>query len=86
MNIAAFCFALGSAFYSYLFTKGRSIPVALAWLGFFSSVILVIALPLHLVDVLQEGMLTSLMWMPMLLFELILSFWLMVKGARQVGT
>jgi hypothetical protein len=83
MSIAAFCFTLGSAFYSYLFIKGRSIPVALAWLGFISSVILLIAVPLQLVGILQEGLLTSLMWMPMLLFEVILSFWLMVKGVRE---
>ena len=83
MNIAAFCFTLGSAFYSYLFIKGRSIPAALAWLGFTISVILAIALPLQLIGVLQEGLLTSLMWMPMLLFEVILGFWLIFKGARQ---
>ena len=80
MNIAAFCFAAGSAFYSYLFLKGRSIPVALSWLGVISSLILVIALPLHLVGILQDGLVTNLMWMPMLLFELALAFWLIIKG------
>jgi hypothetical protein len=84
MGVAALCFAAGSTFYCYLFLRGRSIPVALAWLGFISSVILVILLPLQLAGYLKEGPVTSYMWIPMLLFELVLSFWLIFKGVKSV--
>src|SRR5439155_16778318 len=39
---AAFCFAVGSALYAYLFLRARSIPVPLAWLGLLASVLWVV--------------------------------------------
>jgi hypothetical protein len=77
--IAATCFAVGSMLYSYLFLRARSIPVPLAWLGVLASILLVVALPLQLAGFIK-GPVTSFMWMPMLVFEVTLAFWLLIKG------
>ena len=72
-------FAVGSAFFAWLLLRGRMIPVVLAWLGVFASVLLVICLPLQLAGFLH-GPLTQWMWLPMLFFEVPLALWLLVKG------
>lgn len=77
--IAAICFAVGSTLYCYLFLRGRTIPVALAWLGVVASLLLVVVLPAQLAGVLT-GPVTSVMWIPMALFEVTLGFWLLIKG------
>ena len=46
MAVTATFFAVGSTLFSYLFLRGRMIPVALAWLGVLASVLLVVGLPL----------------------------------------
>jgi hypothetical protein len=84
-GIAAFCFALGSTFYCYLFLRARSIPVSLAWLGVLASLILVVALPLQLAGFLS-GTVTALVWIPMVLFEVPLGLWLLIKGVAPGGT
>jgi hypothetical protein len=78
-NLSAIFFAMGSTLFSYLLLRGRTIPVALAWVGVFASVLLVISLPLQLAGFVS-GALTWLMWMPMLAFEVPLGLWLIVKG------
>jgi Domain of unknown function (DUF4386) len=87
--IAATCFAVGSTLYSYLFLRARSIPVPLAWLGVLASALLVVALPLQLAGFLR-GPVTQFIWIPMLLFEVPLALWLLVKGVatdnRQLAT
>ncbi|MEK6373884.1 MAG: DUF4386 domain-containing protein [Acidobacteriota bacterium] len=79
--IAATCFAVGSTLYSYLFLRARSIPVALAWLGVFASILLVVLLPAQLAGFLT-GAVTNFMWLPMLVFEVWLALWLLIKGVR----
>ena len=76
-SIAATCFVLGSTLYSYLFLRARSIPVPLAWLGVLASVLLLVALPLELAGITNVPF---LMWMPMLVFEVALALWLLIKG------
>jgi len=78
----AFCFALGSTIYCYLFLRARSIPVPLAWLGLISSLLWVIVCPLQLADV-PVGPITWIMYPAMLLFEVTLALWLMIKGVRE---
>jgi hypothetical protein len=80
-NMAAVLFAMGSTLFSYLFLRGRTIPVLLAWLGLVASVILVVGLPLQLAGLLR-GPVTSYMWIPMAAFEVPLAFWLLIKGVR----
>ena len=77
--ISATCFAVGSTLYSYLFLRARSIPVLLAWFGLFASILLVVALPLQLLGVLSEA-LNIFIWLPMLVFEVMLALWLLFKG------
>jgi uncharacterized protein DUF4386 len=76
-GIGALCFVLGNTIFSYLFLRARTIPVVLAWLGVFASVLLLIALPLGLVGFLNVGF---LMWLPMLVFEVAFALWLIIKG------
>jgi hypothetical protein len=77
--VSATCFAIGSTIFSYLFLRARSIPVSLAWLGVFSSVLLVLVLPLQLMGFLT-GAISNYVWIPMALFEVTFAFWLLVKG------
>jgi len=77
--ISATLFAVGSTLISYLLLRGRMIPIPLAWLGIVSSVLLVTGLPLQLAGFLS-GPVTSLMWLPMLAFEVPLALWLLIKG------
>ena len=78
-TVGATLFAFGSALFSYLFLRGRSIPVPLAWLGVGASAVLMFGLPADLVGILH-GPAALAMWLPMLVFELALAFWLLVKG------
>jgi hypothetical protein len=80
-SMSAILFAMGSTLFSYLFLRGRTIPVPLAWLGLVASVILVVGLPLQLAG-LFRGPVTSYMWIPMAAFEVPLAFWLLFKGVR----
>jgi hypothetical protein len=60
------------------------IPVPLAWLGVVASVLLVVALPLQLPGLLR-GPITSLMYLPILAFEVACGLWLLVKGVAAPG-
>ena len=77
--LTATFFAVGSALFSYLLLRGRMIPISLAWLGVAASVLLVVGLPLQLAGFLR-GPITSFMWLPMLVFEVPLALWLLIKG------
>jgi hypothetical protein len=59
--------------------RGRMIPIPLAWLGVVASVLLVVGLPLQLAGFLG-GPVTSLLWLPMAVFEVPLALWLLIKG------
>lgn len=77
--LTATFFAVGSMLFSWLFVRGRMIPIPLAWLGVVASVLLVVLLPLQLAGFVH-GMITQLMWLPMLAFEVPLALWLIVRG------
>jgi len=85
MAVTATFFAVGSTLFSYLFLRGRMIPVALAWLGVLASVLLVVGLPLQIAGVLR-GSVTQLMYLPMLAFEIPLGLWLLIKGVAAPAT
>ena len=81
----AIFFAVGSTLFCWLLLRGRMIPTALAWFGVIASALLVVLLPLQLAGLLGGSMpwsasLTWLQWIPMLVFELTLAVWLMIKG------
>lgn len=77
--LTATFFAVGSALFSYLFLRGRMIPIPLAWLGVIASALLVVCLPLQLAGFLG-GLIASLIWLPMLAFEVPLALWLLFKA------
>ncbi|HKC47031.1 MAG TPA: DUF4386 domain-containing protein [Gemmatimonadales bacterium] len=79
--ISAILFSVGSTLFSWLFLRGRLIPVPLAWLGVLGSALLVVGLPLQLAGFVS-GPLTQMMWVPVAVFELTLGPWLLVKGVR----
>lgn len=80
--LAAFPFAVGSTLYAWLFLRARSIPVSLARLGVFASILLVLLLPARLAGWIT-GPVARLMWLPMLLFEVTLALWLLIKGVAE---
>ncbi len=82
---SAIYFAVGSLCFGWLLLRGRLIPRVLAQLGVLASALLVVVLPAQLAGLL--GGATSwaassawLIWLPMLVFEVALALWLMVKG------
>ena len=81
----AIFFAVGSTIFSWLLLRGRMIPIALAWVGVVASVLLVIILPLQLAGLFGGAMtwsagITWLVWLPMLVYEVVLALWLLIKG------
>jgi Domain of unknown function (DUF4386) len=78
--LTATFFAVGSTAFAYLLLRGRMIPAPLAWLGVVASALLVIGLPLQLAGWLH-GTIASLIWLPMLAFEVPLGIWLLTRGA-----
>jgi len=80
MLVPATFFAVGSTLFAWLLLRGRTIPVLLAWLGVVASVLVVVGLPLQQAGLLG-GTATRLMWAPMLVFEVVLGLWLIIKGA-----
>ena len=82
---SAIYFAVSSLIFSLLLLRGRTIPSALAQFGALASALLVVILPLQLAGLFGGAMswstsVTWLVWLPMLIFEVALAFWLMIKG------
>ena len=78
--IGALFFSVGSAIFAYLMLRGRIVPAVLAWIGVVGSILAAVVLPLEFVGVVS-GPLTRLIWLPLLVFEVWLAFWLIIKGA-----
>lgn len=81
----AIFFAVGSTLFCWLMLRGRMIPAALAWLGVSASAMLVILLLLQRAGVATgtsnwSSSMTWIVWLPLLVFELSLAAWLIVKG------
>ncbi len=81
MLFAAAYFAVGSTLFCWLLLRGRIIPAALAWIGLVASIILVVFLPLEIAG-LVSGVITKLIFLPMLAFEVPVGIWLLVKGVK----
>jgi hypothetical protein len=79
-TLSAALFAVGSTLFCWLLLRGRIVPVWLAWLGFLGSALVAVVLPLQLAQFLT-GPVTQLMWLPVAAFEIVVAFWLMIKGA-----
>ncbi len=82
-------FAVGSTLFSYLLLRGRMIPIPLAWLGVFASILVVVLLPAQLAGFKIgsfSGLVGWLMWLPLLVFEVVLALWLLIKGVAAPAT
>lgn len=79
MALSGSFFAVGSILFCTLFLRGRMIPRVLAWLGVIASLLLVVTLPVQLAGFLS-GPITSLIWVPMIVFEVVFALWLLIKG------
>ena len=77
--VAATFFAAGSTAFSWLFVRGRLIPIALAWLGVIASALLVLGLLLQLGGFVPSAALWAV-WIPMAVFEVVLAVLLIAKG------
>ena len=77
--VSAPVFGVGSALYYYLLARARSVPALLAHFGVFSSMLLVIAIPLEPFQIVKDSM-AFYVWLPSLVFELMFAPWLIVKG------
>ena len=82
---SAIYFSVASLIFSWLLLRGQLIPTVLAQLGVIASLLLVVILPAQLAGILGGPMswassLTWLVWLPMLIFEILFAFWLMIKG------
>jgi hypothetical protein len=86
MAVTATFFAVGSTIFSYLLLRGRMIPTALARLGVVASVLLVIGLPLQAAGFLTAPIPITMMWLPMLAFEVPLGLWFIIRGVAQPVT
>ena len=82
-GIGAIFFAVGSTIFAWLLLRGRMIPIALAGLGVLASLLAVVGLPLMLVHFIPDS-LEWFVWIPLLLFEVPLGLWLIIKGAAPV--
>ena len=83
--IGAPFFAVGSLIFSWLLLRGRMVPVLLACLGVLASVVLVAGLPLQLADFLK-GPMTGYMWLPIVVFQILLGLWLLTRGVARLAT
>ena len=79
--VSATFFAVGSLVFCSLLVRGRLAPPWMAWLGLAASAILVAGLPMQLLQILPR-LLTDVMWIPMLLFEVPLGVWLIARGVE----
>jgi len=84
---SAIYFAVSSLIFSLLLLRGKLIPVTLAQIGVVASVLLLVVLPLQLAGLFGGSMswsasITWLVWLPMLVFEVALALWLMIRGVN----
>ena len=75
-------FGLGSTVFSYLWLKSRYIPRALAAWGIFSSLVVVLGTLAIIVFPTLAVALIPLYFAPILIFELTMGFWLLIRGVR----
>jgi hypothetical protein len=84
-NSSPIFFAVGSTIFAWLLLRGRMIPIWLARFGVIASVLLVVLLFVQRAGVFAIALgwsspVTWALWFPMLIFEVTLGFWLLIKG------
>jgi hypothetical protein len=84
-SVAATFFAVGSTIFAWLLLRGKMIPQTLAWLGVVASVFLLVILLVQRAGLFGGAVNWSssaawVIWLPMLVFEVVLALWLLFKG------
>ena len=82
---SALYFAVGSLCFAWLLLQGRLVPTVLAQLGVLASALLVVVLPAQTAGLFGGAISWAassvwLTWLPMLVFEVALALWLIVRG------
>lgn len=80
-TVAATFFSIGSTLFCYLFYKAGSIPKWLSGWGVLGSLVLLSGLVLRTIN-LVDSQTVALFWLP-ILFEIVLGFWLLIKGTKR---
>lgn len=89
-NRSALFFAVASTIFAWLFLRGRMIPSWLARFGVVVSILLVLLLFIQRAGVYastfsMKSPISWIVWFPMLIFEVTLAFWLMIKGTARAS-
>jgi hypothetical protein len=82
--LGAVFFAVGTLIFSYLLLRGRMVPVSIASLGVFASALLAVLLPLQLAGFSTAPLTGYVQWLPALVFQVAIGFWLLIKGVAPV--
>ena len=80
-GFSEFCFVVGGFLFACLFLSGRLIPRWLAWTGVVTIGVQLIFVPLHIATMVP-GSIVNWLWLPILLYEVPLGIWLIVKGTE----
>jgi len=85
VTVAATFFAVGSTLFAWLLLRGRMIPAPIAGFGVVASVLLVVILLVQRAGVFGAAVNWSssvawIIWLPMLVFEVALALWLVIRG------
>lgn len=81
-GFSEFCFVVGGFIFACLFLRGRLIPIWLAWIGVATIGVQMICVPLHIAGIVP-GSLVERLWMAILLYEVPLGCWLLIKGVAR---
>lgn len=86
-TVGATIFSVGSTLFAYLFLKGRNIPAPIAWFGIIASLLVIPIFPLSSMFPVS-GTVVLLTQIPLMIYELTIAFWLLIKGVKpqQTGT
>ncbi len=76
-----FCFVVGGFLFAYLLLAGHLIPRWMAWTGVTTIGLQLICVPLYVATILP-GRIVNWLWFPILLYEIPLGVWLILRGVR----
>lgn len=80
-----FCFVVGGFLFAYLLLAGRLIPRWMAWTGVITIGLQLICVPLYVATILP-GRVVNWLWFPILLYEVPLGLWLILRGIRTTAS
>ena len=82
-GFSEFCFVAGGFLFACLFLRGRLIPRWMAWTGVVTIGVQLVLIPLH-IAMMVPGWIVNWLWLPILVYEVPLGIWLIVKGTESL--